>query len=315
MSAFPAWMVDYDPIRDRRYQHTGLGHAIADYLARKKTQGRAPRTLEDKERHLATLAMMYPSKGVADLSSSDIDHWLAAQSAGSRRHRGSHINDFLEWAVRWELIEKNPMDRLDPIKPPPQRTYDLFLDADIEALVNLPSPDGPLMLCLFDTGLRKGEARALQARHVIPEPMPGQLRVVDSKGGKSRLVPLTHRLSQALAELTFVDALGPKDYFWYSRPGGHHVRRSKILGESSFQAWWDRCLIDADVRHRNPHMTRHTFATRYLRAGGRLTTLTQVMGHESIKTTADLYGHLDVRDATIDIHLLEAARSVGTRAV
>lgn len=35
-------------------------------------------------------------------------------------------------------------------------------------------------------------------------------------------------------------------------------------------------------------------------------TLSQVMGHDSIKTTFDLYGHLDVRDVTLDIALLEA---------
>ena len=37
-------------MRDKSYQATGLGPSIADYLARKKTQGRAARTLDDKER-------------------------------------------------------------------------------------------------------------------------------------------------------------------------------------------------------------------------------------------------------------------------
>jgi integrase len=43
-----------------------------------------------------------------------------------------------------------------------------------------------------------------------------------------------------------------------------------------------------------------------LRAGGRLETLSMVLGHESIKTTFDLYGHLDTRDTALDIALLEA---------
>lgn len=298
--------VTFDPTRDKSYQATGLGRAIADYLARKKNQGRAPRTILDKERYLASLALLYPEKHVSDLTSSDIDHWIALQAAGSRRHRASHVRDFFQWAIRWDLIDKNPMDRLDPIKRPPQKTYDIFMGPEIEALVNLPSPDGALMLCLFDSGIRKGEARALQGRHIIPEPIPGQLRIVDGKGGKGRLVPLTHRLSQAIAELTLTDGIGAKDFFWYAKPGGHHVKRAAEIGETSFHAWWGRCLEDAAVRYRNPHTTRHTFATRYLRAGGRLETLSMVMGHSSIKTTFDLYGHLDTRDTTIDIHLLEA---------
>ena len=70
--------------------------------------------------------------------------------------------------------------------------------------------------------------------------------------------------------------------------------------------WWKRCREEAGVRKRNPHMTRHTFATRYLRAGGRLETLSMVMGHSSVKTTFDLYGHLDTTDTAFDIALLEA---------
>lgn len=305
-SAHALNLVEFDPIRDKSYQATGLGRCIADYLARKQNQGRAARTLDDKERYLATLALMFPSKGVADFTSSDVDHWIARQSPRSRRHRASHIRDFFQWAKRFDLIAANPMDRLDPIQRAAQKTYDIFLDSEIAQLIALPFPDGPLMLCLFDAGLRKGEARALQGRHVIPEPIPGQLRVVDGKGGKDRLVPLTHRLSRALAELTLTDAIGPKDFFWYTRPGGHHVKRTARIGETSFQTWWVRCLDAADVRYRNPHTTRHTFATRYLRNGGRLTTLRRVMGHESIKTTSDLYEHLDTRDSAIDIALLEA---------
>lgn len=306
MSALAHHDVSFDPLRDKSYQATGLGRCIADYLARKTTQGRAARTVSDKERYLATLALLYPSKHVDDLTSSDIDHWLALQPAGSRRSRGSHINDFLNWAVRWDLIPVNPMHRLDPIKRAPQKTYDIFMAPEIQALTQLPFPDGPLMLCLFDAGLRKGEARSLQGRHVVPEPVPGQLRIVDGKGGKDRLVPLTRRLSQAIAELTLTDAIGSKDFYWYTRPGGYKIRRDRLIGETSFQTWWGSCLDAADVRYRNAHLTRHTFATRYLRAGGRLETLSLVMGHASIKTTFDLYGHLDVRDVTLDMHLLEA---------
>ena len=93
------------------------------------------------------------------------------------------------------------MDMLDPIARPPQTTYDIFLEPEIAALTSLPYPDGPLMLALLDAGLRKGEARRLQGQHVIPEPIPGQLRIVSSKGGKQRIIPLTIRLSQALTEL------------------------------------------------------------------------------------------------------------------
>jgi len=40
----------------------------------------------------------------------------------------------------------------------------------------------------------------------------------------------------------------------------------KMLGYSNFWAWWKRVESEAGVRHRKPHMMRHTFATDVLDA-------------------------------------------------
>jgi hypothetical protein len=40
---------------------------------------------------------------------------------------------------------------------------------------------------------------------------------------------------------------------------------------------------------------------------GRLETLRQIMGHSSVRTTVDLYAHLDLSDARIDVLLLDLA--------
>ncbi len=61
------------------------------------------------------------------------------------------------------------------------------------------------------------------------------------------------------------------------------------------------------VRYRNPHTTRHTFATAGLRRGGRLETVSTVMGHASIQTMYDLYAHLDTPDVLADIALTEGS--------
>jgi integrase len=81
---------------------------------------------------------------------------------------------------------------------------------------------------------------------------------------------------------------------------------------SSFDRWWRACLTAAGVRYRNPHMARHTFATDYLRRRrGRLETLQIVLGHESIETTSDLYGHLDMRDVAYDMGLIDVTPKTG----
>ena len=87
---------------------------------------------------------------------------------------------------------------------------------------------------------------------------------------------------------------------------GVRVHRTKPMSDTAFQTRWVRCLDAAGVRHRNPHSTRHTFATTWLRKGGRLETRSSELGHASIKTTYDLYAHLDNRDVARNRATIEA---------
>lgn len=53
-----------------------------------------------------------------------------------------------------------------------------------------------------------------------------------------------------------------------------------------------------------PHMFRHTYATWLLRRGAGMESVKELLGHASITTTVDTYGHLTVDDAR---RALEAA--------
>lgn len=300
--------VGFDPLRDKSYRLTRLGGPIVDYLASKENLGRRATTLDDKERYLAAFALMWPQLELADVDTKHCVHWLAAQPASCRRPRRSHLNDFFNWAIRWDMIDKNPLRRLEPMPQQRQKVYDTFSEAEVAALTSLPAVDGTLMEIMFGGGLRKSECIALQTRHIIidaGEDPRGQLRVLNGKGNKDRLVDMPRRLSRRVAEYQLVEGMGPKSHFWYTKPGGKKIRRTVPMVGSSFQTWWVRCLADADVRYRNPHMTRHTYAENWLRKGGRLETLKEQMGHESIATTYDMYGHLDRRDIIRDLELIE----------
>lgn len=129
------------------------------------------------------------------------------------------------------------------------------------------------------------------------------------KGRKERLVRATRRVSSGLAQMHVTEGLKDADVLWY----GHRAnavartvwRPKEGIGEGTFKRWWADGLERAGVRYRNPHMARHTFATRFLQAGGRLERLSMAMGHASIRTTFDLYGHLDYGDVAADLALIE----------
>ncbi len=91
-----------------------------------------------------------------------------------------------------------------------------------------------------------------------------------------------------------------------TRPGGGRLQRSTPIGKGSVAVWWGRCLAEAGVRYRNPHTARHTFATRWLRRGGRLETLSLVMGHANIATTHSQDAHLDTSDILIDVPRIDS---------
>lgn len=294
-------VVAFEPLRDKTYRQTRLGRSVVDFLAWCEVAGLAERTLDQYERDLARGALMFPDVGV-----DEFDHTLLFQVAASfqeaeRRVRVAAWKSFFRWAVLMGLIEVNPAARLPRIQRTPQRVVDTFSEEEIVALGNLPLRDGALMDLLFDEGFRKGEARRFRLVHYRLD----EIVILRGKGGKDRVLPATEHVIRRINELALVEGLKPQDHLWYSRPGGgNKVERSRPIGEGSFHRWWSRCLDQAGVAYRNPHVARHTFATRYLRRGGRLDLLSLAMGHASIKTTFDLYGHLDMRDLSAEFAML-----------
>lgn len=294
------------------YELTRLGMPLADYLAAKRVSGRADKTLRDKRAYIGALALTWPDVPVEAFEPRHVLHHLAelqrrglAQS--TLRIRYTHINDFFEWAVAWDLVEKNPLRRLDTPKRGGKKVYDIFTEPEILALIGMPLIDGALLTVMIDAGLRRSECAKLQPRHIVEGGHHGKLAIINAKGGKDRLVPLTRRCATALALLQVESGMRATDHFWYVKVNqGRTVKRDRPIGDGSFQRWWWRVLDDSGVRRRNPHMTRHTYATRWLRGGGRLETLCDNMGHASIATTKDLYGHLDDSDADRDLAVLEA---------
>lgn len=309
MSAAAATVQDSAPLLDKSYRKTKLGPEVIAWLSWMELGGAADRTLDQYERDLARLCKDHPEKKLSEITDADLSATIKRFPKDSRRVRTAAYKSFFKWAIKTRRVDANPCEFLPDIKRTPQRYIDTFTDAEVEDLTTLPTVDAALMLILIEAGLRKAEARALQVRRVkLDVGEHGELVVIRGKGGKDRVVPMGPRLNLALRDLLLLESLEPQDFLWYSRPGGGKmISRKQMIGDGSFDRWWKRCLDQVGVRYRNPHVARHTFATRWLRRGGRLETLSLVMGHASIQTTADLYAHLDTRDIAADVAVIGKA--------
>ena len=122
---------------------------------------------------------------------------------------------------------------------------------------------------------------------------------------------MTERLTSVLADLILTDAIEAEQYIWYGGRGNQHghreITRSGPIGEGTFHRWWGRMIDQAEVKYRKPHVARHSFATHWLKRGGRMDMLSKAMGHASIATTIDLYSHLDLTDLARELAIVRRA--------
>jgi integrase len=137
-------------------------------------------------------------------------------------------------------------------------------------------------------------------------------------GDSRRQIPMTNRLRHRLTDLSILDGLDLDDHILGASWGNEwrrRIRRDRPIGEATFCRWWYRCLDTAGVRstdangerHRNPHLARHTFATRWRQRGLEPDYLQAILGHESVRTTIDIYVHTDIVDVAQAMRVLEPA--------
>jgi integrase/recombinase XerD len=220
------------------------------------------------------------------------------------------VRSFFKWAKQTRRISDNPTDYLPDIRQKPQRVPDVFTDAEVDALLALDTVDAAPLAVLLDAGLRKAEARHLKFRDCLPD--IGHLIVRNGKGGRDRVIPMSRRLNSLLADLELFEDLRSSDHIFYAvRANEVSSRRTRHqpIGEGTFARWWRRCLDTAEVRYRNPHVARHTFATTWRKRGLAIDELQILLGHASVATTASVYVHTNVGDVARHMALIEVGEA------
>jgi integrase len=293
MSAFTSREVAFHAlIRDLRHMTARAASDLADWLVYLDLEGKADRSLYSYHRELARLLRAHPQLELGDFTHSDINLVLQSVPVRSRHITRSIYNRFFEWALMDDRIDRSPMAKVPRVKHPSRPITEVFQPSDIALLEALPSPHGNLFAILFGTGIRRAEARNLRRQDVDLDRR--RIIVRHGKGGKGRIIaPLPSALS-SVADLDLTERIAPADYLWHSRPGGGDVtRRNHPIGDTTFERWYREGIEAAGVTYRRPHTTRHTYQELCRKAGLTLEERQVLMGHASIRTTADIYGHLD----------------------
>lgn len=145
-------------------------------------------------------------------------------------------------------------------------------------------------LCLY-AGLRRGEALGLQWTDIsdgelkiqrgltFEENQPTSDQSLKTKAAY-RSVPIPSPLKAIL------DATPKKGLYILTDTTG------KVMTKTSFRRMFAYAEKSVNF-HIHPHMLRHTYATILYKAGIDLKTAQYLMGHEDIKTTANIYTHVE----------------------
>jgi integrase len=299
-----------DDLRDERWLASRSAREVADWIAALKARRLAPRTVRQYSYTAWDLLELLPDKAPGEFTPVDIERLLARYPTAGLGPRRAHLESLFKHLKRRRVIAENPMEFMEPMRRRRTRLPHVYSDAQVNTLCGLQSPDGQLMTLRFELGLRSGECRKLKRKHINLD--AGLVSILRSKGDKDRLVPMTPRAQQAVAQLDLLEGLDPDDHLWYARPGGGKRITRRFVSpdgpaEETFRSWWKRCVHAAGVPYMRPHTSRHTRATAMRRLGYDLAEIQDFLGHESSETTKSLYVHTDVFDLARRMLELESA--------
>ena len=155
-----------------------------------------------------------------------------------------------------------------------------------------------LLGCLMlDAGLRVGEAVALEVSDLYYNGVPVtsiRVRTAITKSKNERSVPVTARLKKALEEYAQRDPadnfVWPSSYVFPRADNTKHITTRQVERIVNKAAWK---VLGRPV---NPHVLRHTFASRLMRVTN-TRTVQELLGHEHLSST-QIYMHPNEQDKT-----------------
>jgi integrase len=231
----------------------------------------------------------------------------------------------LNEAQRRGPVSRNPCTAV-PALPVDQAELDYLRLDEIETYLDACAPHyRPLAAFLIGTGARISEALDVRFRHLDPE--QGVVRIYrqqgrrgdtsqPTKGKRFRSVQIGPRLADVLSELREDHGAGHDDWLFLCPP----PRRGRYAGRTeptppnrrTVHDWHEAALLDAGQRDMPLHALRHTAAAAWLATGHPLIFVQRQLGHRSITTTEEHYGHLEssfVREAAFQTErAIKAAR-------
>jgi integrase/recombinase XerD len=236
----------------------------------------SPRTKENYIYHIKDFIKSIEDKQTAHLNAKDFQNYLDNYKFSSVSQQNQVINS-IRFLYKYGLEKK--YDKVSFRRPKSEKKLPRVIDKDflldkISKIENLKHK--ATITLAFSTGMRVSEVCNLKIEDIDSKRM--LIHIVNSKGRKSRFVPLSSVVLNLLRE--YFKEYRPSEYLFngqfdlqYSPRSCNEIVKKYIGKEYHF------------------HLLRHSQATALLEAGTDLRIIQKCLGHQNVRTT-EVYTHV-----------------------
>ena len=275
------------------------------FIIAKTTAGRSPRTLRIYYTSLQKILFTI-SKNADTITADDIRFFMARRMKSgvtktTVNNERRYLNTFFAWLLSEEIIQKNPMLRIEAVKQQ-KKKESAFKDDDIELMRTLLRDwrEKAIFETLLSTGCRVSELCSIKIADIQED---GTIFIL-GKGNKYRNVYLNAKAKISIQK--YLEERKDKNPYLFPRAVQNFVAKASKDGRSKTHDWWKYPdLVDeelptdigtiqtivrklgsaANIENVHPHRFRRTCATMALRKGMPLELVSKMLGHESVSTT------------------------------
>lgn len=220
-------------------------------------------------------------------------------------------------AVEWEMVDQSPFKRGKAfyLKENNQRLRFLNQDEIDKLIENCPPHLRRVVICVLNTGMRRGEVLSLKWSQV----RNGFIYLQETKTNESRQIPVNEDLKRLFKEIRReqnprgVNVVGldgkpvkrtkTSNIFLYDGKPFHLIKES-----------FKTALKNAGITDFRFHDLRHTFASQLIMGGGSLKDVQELLGHKTMTMTLR-YAHLSQEHKRKAVNLLNGLTNKARREI
>ena len=204
----------------------------------------------------------------------------------------SALKSFYKYLRRNELVDKNPMAKVQSMKKPkrlpsfvPEKKMEYLIESSLVEKTFSELRNDLIVELLYLTGIRRSELQKLTFSDVNPARI--EIKVL-GKGNKERRCPISNQFLLKLEKYkeSLSEEFGTLDHnFVFVTDKG-----KKIYPKLIFNIVTKKLKSINASEKTSPHVLRHTFATHLSSNGAELNSVKELLGHASLAAT-QVYTH------------------------